>query len=277
MKKIFPISLALLLLSTPLFAAGEMDQIRSEMAMLKSSVENSNLKLADAMNSLLTLHQEVNALKGFTESGTHIYEQQSKTLRDYDQRIAALEDKINLSMTLLSDIKENRGSEKTLAADEAQTKEFQKLLDFINAEDYAKALTGFQGFLQKYPKSNLADNAQYWVAESVYALADYKKAITEYQTLIQKYPKSAKVKASIFKQGLSFMALNLNVEAKAFFEKIIATYPNSTEASRAMVKIKEIDKLPAQSPSSIPASQPAATAPIPAAPASQTLSNEKYN
>ncbi len=277
MKKIFPISLALLLLSTPLFAAGEMDQIRSEMAMLKSSVENSNLKLADAMNSLLTLHQEVNALKGFTESGTHIYEQQSKTLRDYDQRIAALEDKINLSMTLLSDIKENRGSEKTLAADEAQTKEFQKLLDFINAEDYAKALTGFQGFLQKYPKSNLADNAQYWVAESVYALADYKKAITEYQTLIQKYPKSTKVKASIFKQGLSFMALNLNVEAKAFFEKIIATYPNSTEASRAMVKIKEIDKLPAQSPSSIPASQPAVTAPTPTAPNSHSLSNEKYN
>ncbi|MBF0491692.1 MAG: tol-pal system protein YbgF [Deltaproteobacteria bacterium] len=275
MKRILNLAIPLtLLISTPLFAAGELDQIRNEMALLKSSVENSNLKLADAMNSLLTLQQEVNTLKGASESEGHLYDQQNKTLKDYDQRIATLEDKLNLSMTLLSEIKENRGSEKTLAADEAQTKEFQRLLDFINAEDYAKALTGFQDFLQKYPKSNLADHAQYWMAESLYALADYKKAITEYQTLIQKYPKSSKVKSAIFKQGLSFMGLKMYPEAKAFFEKIVATYPNSSEASRSNVKIKEIDKLSAESPTSLPASQPV---PPNSNPVNKPMSGGMYN
>ncbi len=217
--------------------------LRQDVTLLKTSVENANSKLANAMNQLSIIQQEFASMKGTVESSAYFHAELNRSLREYDQRITALEDKIGVLMTLLKEIKDSGGNTKLTAADEAQTREFQRLLDFINIADYNKALLGFQGFLQKYPKSSLADNAQYWIAESYYSLNDFKKAISEYQVLIQKYPRSPKVKAALLKQGLSFMGLKLYADAKPFFQKVVSDFPNTTEANRATEKIKELERL----------------------------------
>lgn len=254
-KFILSIAFTLLFSSSTLFARGEED-LRQEVASLKQSVENSNQKLAEAMNSLITMQQQFASIKGSLESGGYLQEEQKRSLQQYDQRIQAMEDKIGNLVNLLNELKENRLPEKTMAADETQTKEFQRLLDLVTAEDYSKALAGFQAFLQKYPKSLLADNAQYWIGESYYGLNDYKKAIAEFQMLIQKYPKSTKIKTALLKQGLSFMGLKMYSEAKPFFEKILNEYPNSLESAKASQKIKEIGRLQANASSTAPAVNP---------------------
>ncbi len=239
-------------------AGSDLEQLKNDVAILKNSTQNSNTKLADALNQLITIQQEFGSMKGVLESGGHFFEEQTQTLRAYDQRIQAMEDKVSTLMNLLKEIKENGVGSKLATASEAQTKEFQKLLDLVNASDYNKAKAGFQAFLQKNPKNALADNAQYWLAECHYSLNDYKVAIGEYQNLIQKYPKSPKVKQALFKQGLSFLGLNMPAEAKPFFEKVISDYPNTSEAAQASAKIKEIDKtttaesFPTNSPSPAP-------------------------
>ncbi len=247
-KLILSLIFVLLLSSSTLFARGE-EVLRQEVASLKQSVENSNQKLADAMNSLITMQQQFASIKGSLESGGYLQEEQKRSLQQYDQRIQAMEDKIGNLVNLLNELKENRLPEKSMVADETQTKEFQRLLDLVSADDYSKALTGFQAFLQKYPKSALADNAQYWIGESHYGLNDYKKAISEFQALIQKYPKSTKVRAALLKQGLSFMGLKMYPEAKPFFEKVLNEFPNSLESAKASQKIKEIERLLASSSS----------------------------
>lgn len=253
-RTILSIVFILFLSSSTLFAREE--DLRQEVASLKQSVENSNQKLADAMNSLITMQQQFASIKGSLESGGYLQEEQKRSLQQYDQRIQAMEDKIGNLVNLLNELKENRLPEKSMAADEAQTKEFQRLLDLVSAEDYAKALTGFQAFLQKYPKSSLGDNAQYWIGESYYGLNDYKKAIAEFQALIQKYPKSTKVKTALLKQGLSFMGLKMYPEAKPFFEKILNEFPNSLESAKASQKIKEIGRLQANASPPAPAATP---------------------
>jgi tol-pal system protein YbgF len=227
--------------------AADSEQLKRDVEMLKISVENSNTKLANALNQLTTIQQEFGSIRGVIESGGHFYEEQNRSLQQYDQRMSALEDKIGTLMNLLTEIKEGRVTDKTAASDEAQTRDFQRLLDFINIEDYNKAITGLQSFLQKYPKSSLADNAQYWIGESYYGLNDFKKAISEYQVLIQKYPRSPKVKGALLKQGLSFAGLKMYPEARPFFDKVISEYPNSSEAGRARAKIKDIERLSAAS------------------------------
>jgi len=224
--------------------------MKQDLALIKGNLENANAKLAEAMNQLTTLQQEINSMKGVTESGNYYFNEQTRAIREYDQRIRALEDKMGALMTLLREIKEGATpvGKSAGATDEGQTREFQRLLDSVMSEDYNKALPGFLAFLQKYPKSTLADHAQYWVAESYYSLNDYKKAISEYQILIQKYPRSAKAKTALFKQGLSFMGLKMYTDAKPFFEKVIAEFPNTSEAAQAVGRIKEIDRLVAAGP-----------------------------
>lgn len=244
------------LFSQTLFAKSDLETLKQEVSWLKQSVENSNQKVAEAMNNLTTMQQQFASIKGALESGGYLQEEQKKSLREYDQRMQAMEDKIGNLVNLLNEMKEGRLSEKTVAADETQTKEFQRLLDLVSAEDYSKALPGFQAFVQKNPKSSLADNAQYWIAECYYSSNDYKKAIAEYQTLIQKYPRSTKIKTALLKQGLSFVGLKMYAEAKPFFEKVMNEYPNTSESAKASQKVKEIDRLLATSSGSAPAQAP---------------------
>jgi tol-pal system protein YbgF len=266
MKKVFLLSFfsVLIFAALPNFAeASDTEVLKQEVATMKANLDNANTKLADAMNQLSTLQQDINSMKGVTESGNYYYNEQTRAIREYDQRLRALEDKMGAMMTLLKEIKESAApGAKTAGADESQVREYQKLLDSVMSEDYGKALPGFQAFLQKYPKSSFADGAQYWIAESYYGLNDYKKAISEYQMLIQKYPRSEKAKTALFKQGLSFMGLKMYNEGRPFFEKVISDYPNTTEAAQASGRIKEIDRLLAQGPAqgSTPTSNPA---PIP--------------
>lgn len=250
------------------------EQLRQDVALLKSSNENANAKLADAMNRLTALEQEVASMKGVTESGGHFYEEQTKALRDYDQRLAAMEDKITTLTTLLKEIKDSRSAstDKPSATTEGgPNQEFQRLLDYVNTEDWNQALSGFQGFIRKYPKSPLAENAQFWIAESYYGLGNYKKAIGEYQILIQKYPRSSKVKTALLKQGYSFASLNMNSDAKPFLEKVTRDYPNTPEAAKASAKIKELGKAPVAN--ATPAPSPETPPPPAVAPEANPVPN----
>lgn len=239
----------LLCVSLAFFSSGigqakvDVEQLKRDVDLLKENVENSNRRLADAMNQLTSIQQDLGNIKGFMGNADHFYDQQKKSLNEYDRRMSALEDKIGLLVNLLQQIKEGQGSQASKTPLEDQAKEFQRLLDFISVEDFNKAISGLQAFLQKYPKSNLASDAQYWIAESYYGLNDFKKAVLEYQNLIQKFPQSPKVKTALLKQGLSFFALKMYSDAKPFFEKVISDHPNTPEAARAAQKIKEIEKL----------------------------------
>ena len=77
------------------------------------------------------------------------------------------------------------------AADEkaAYDKAFQALKELR----YADAAEGFQVFVEKYPDSEYADNAQYWLGESYYVTRNYDIALVAFQRLIDRFPDSPKV------------------------------------------------------------------------------------
>ncbi|MBI5180254.1 MAG: tetratricopeptide repeat protein [Nitrospirae bacterium] len=68
----------------------------------------------------------------------------------------------------------------------------------FNQGKYADALTGFSGFVEKYPDDELANDAQYFLAYAFVYYAnkdrDYEKGLAEFKRLLVKYPKSYWVK-----------------------------------------------------------------------------------
>ena len=77
------------------------------------------------------------------------------------------------------------------AADEkaAYDQAFQALKELR----YADAAEEFQSFLDQYPNSEYADNAQYWLGESYYVTRNYDIALTAFQTCstsIRKAPRA---------------------------------------------------------------------------------------
>lgn len=103
---------------------------------------------------------------------------------------------------------------------------------------YEEAREKFKEFLSKYPKSENADNAQFWMGEIYYREKWYAEAVMEYQKVIEDYPDGNKVPASYLKQGLSFFNLGDQTNARIFLQVVVDHFPSSNEAKIAREKLE---------------------------------------
>ena len=106
---------------------------------------------------------------------------------------------------------------------------------------FEQALASFKRFLDEYPNSDRADNAQFWIGESLAGLKQYRDAIMAYNQVVKKYPKGNKVPSALLRQGMTFLEINEPTGAKACFNKIIREFPESEEASKAQAKLKAVE------------------------------------
>jgi len=111
--------------------------------------------------------------------------------------------------------------------------------------DYLKgnfdlATDGFKIYLENFPDSPLADNALYWIGESLFSQRKFSEAVEEFNNLILNYPQGDKVAAAYLKKGLSLVELQKKDEALVVFKLLISKFPLEEEARIAQEKIKEL-------------------------------------
>lgn len=230
--------------------SGKIDPM--ELAEIKRIQEANGKTLADSVQQINALQQEIQALKGTLEENRHFIEEagqnNEKVLKDFDMRLTAMEEKLGLFESQIQEMGGKpiapikTGTTTNIASDEENTA-YRKALAEINAQNYKGAIPLLDQFLKKYPKSAMADNAQYWKGESLYGLKRFPEAILEFQKVVKRFPKSDKVPAAVLKQGFCFFEAKEYLDAKAFLEKVAKDFPKSEEAIKAKDKIKQIDQL----------------------------------
>lgn len=99
--------------------------------------------------------------------------------------------------------------------------------------NYSLAIQGFEEYLENYPNSDQADNAQYWVGECYYAQRDYFKAIEEFGKVLDLYPRGDKVPGAMVKLGMSYVEVRDRASAKKIFRQVVDLYPHTDEAAIA--------------------------------------------
>jgi len=119
---------------------------------------------------------------------------------------------------------------------------YQKALNTFREGKYKDARKEFEGFLRRYPDSDLSDNAQFWIAESYYKEGLYEDAILAYETLIRKFPKSDKVPGAMLKQAYSFLELGDKNTTKVILATLKERFPKSKEAELADKKLQALGK-----------------------------------
>jgi tol-pal system protein YbgF len=107
---------------------------------------------------------------------------------------------------------------------------------------YKEAREKFDAFIKDYPKTDLTDNAQFWLAETYFAEKDYEDAILSYEALLKKYPDSKKTGNALLKQAFAFIEINDSKTGKIILNKLIEKFPDSREAELARKKLAELDK-----------------------------------
>jgi len=102
------------------------------------------------------------------------------------------------------------------------------------------ALAGFHDFLTRYPDSELAPNAEYWIGESLYSQKKYSEAIDQFNRVVDKYPKSDKAPGALLKKGYGYLAMNDRPRAIVQFQYVVHEYPNSRESALAKDRLKQL-------------------------------------
>jgi tol-pal system protein YbgF len=134
----------------------------------------------------------------------------------------------------------NEAREKVAADIENSKRDYDDSLRVVERKDYRAAIIKLKDFLKKYPNSELADNAQYWLGECHYALKEFDQAILEFDAVRLNYPKGEKVPAALLKQGFAYAELGDRVDARRVLQDLVSRYPQSEEAGKAKTKLKTL-------------------------------------
>ena len=92
---------------------------------------------------------------------------------------------------------------------------------------------GFDEYLKNYPDTELSDNAQYWIGESLYIQRKFSEAIQGFDKVLAKYPKGDKAPAAALKKGYSLLEIKNNDAGIRELRQLIQKYPNSDSAQLA--------------------------------------------
>lgn len=88
--------------------------------------------------------------------------------------------------------------------------------------------------LKNYPSSVYAEEAQYEIAETDLQLENYDKALTEFEAFINDHPNSRFVAKAKLQKGLAYSNTDRNSEALITYKGIVRDYPGSEESLEAV-------------------------------------------
>jgi tol-pal system protein YbgF len=117
----------------------------------------------------------------------------------------------------------------------------QRLYDMAWA-DYAAgqwtlAIQGFQSFMRAFPKSELADDAQYLIGESYLLDNKFRDALDGYEQVIKNYPGGDKLPNAYYKRGVVLERLGQSDRARESYEFVVKNYPETPAGALAKQRL----------------------------------------
>jgi tol-pal system protein YbgF len=113
------------------------------------------------------------------------------------------------------------------------------LADFT-AGQWALCIEGFNMYLRNFARTDLGDDAQWYVGECYQSDGKFNEAIEAYNRVIANYPKGDRVPDAYYKRGIALSALGQTDRARESFETLMKLYP---EIDLARLAKQQVDRL----------------------------------
>ncbi|MFC1747151.1 tetratricopeptide repeat protein [Candidatus Neomarinimicrobiota bacterium] len=112
----------------------------------------------------------------------------------------------------------------------------QRYIDALSAYQdgrFEAAIQDFTALLSIPMRHELADNAQYWLAECYYSTRDFRRAIMEFERVFS-YTGSNKAADAQYKIALCYLQAGEEQRARLEFQRLVDQFPNSELIPRAI-------------------------------------------
>jgi len=220
-------------------------EIERRLAAVERILANGSL--VDMAVQVDDLERQAAELQGRVETLEHEAEEgvdrQRDLYVDLDERIQALERNLSAGAGSAPSVLDG-GS---LAPGElplpggSDRDNYQAAFELLKEQRYDDAAKAFRQFLVAFPDSQLADNAQYWLAESYYVSGDFEEALGQFSSVVSDYPRSRKVPDALLKMGYCNYELERWNDARSALRRVQAEYPDTTAARLADQRLERME------------------------------------
>lgn len=203
------------------------------------------------MQQLYQLQQEVSMLRGLVEEQEHRLKQMEQNqldqYEDLDRRLSARANGNSQSAAPAdagtssdNQVVDARGplqppaGESTAPADPAREKlMYEAAFDLVKQRDFEKAAMAFSAFVRRYPDSEYAGNAQYWLGEVHLAQSDLQSAGQAFAQVPARYPGHRKEADALYKLADVERRLGNAQKARELYQEVLSKHPNTSAAQLA--------------------------------------------
>lgn len=245
-------TLVIALTAAPLLAAGgcamqgqqedpivvKLNEIDRRLMAVERILANGSL--VDMAVQVDNLQRTMAELRGRTDTLEYEAEEtadrQRDLYQDLDQRIQSLEQRLQGQGGAAS----GSASGQLPIPGGSDRDNYQAAFELLKDQRYDDAAAAFKQFLSSYPDSQLADNAQYWLAESYYVTEQFDDALTQFEVVINQYPRSRKVADALLKMGYCNYELERWDAARDALNRVQREFPDTTAARLAEQRLNQM-------------------------------------
>ena len=113
--------------------------------------------------------------------------------------------------------------------------------DFTTGQ-WALSIQGFEAFISTFPRSELADDAQFFIGSNHYADGQYRKAAEAFEQVVLNYSDGDTVAEALYKRGLALDRLGEPDLARQAFELVVQNYPDDNMANLAQQWLNRLNQ-----------------------------------
>ena len=117
---------------------------------------------------------------------------------------------------------------------------YNNALSDYNGAKYNLASQEFADYIKYYGNTDLAGNAQYYIADIEYRQGNYQQAVQDYDKVLEQYPSGNKASAAQLKKGYALINLDQKDAGIRELRALVARYPRSLEAQQARERLRSL-------------------------------------
>ena len=106
--------------------------------------------------------------------------------------------------------------------------------------NYDLAAQGFRDYMERWPNTELTDNALYWIGECYDAEGETERALEIFTRVLEEYPTSDKAAAAQLKKGLLYLKMGDQAQGVVHLQYVVYEYPGTREADLARERLKSL-------------------------------------
>lgn len=194
----------------------------------------------DLANQIQHQADEISRLRGQIETLNYELETAKKRQQDFYLDLDTRLRKFETTQSTNATVNPENGQNSQPGTDPAkESQDYEAALNQFKAGKYKDAAAGFGAYVQKYPASSLAPNAQYWLGNAWYAQRDCKRAIEAQSVVTTKYADSAKAPDAWLAIATCQQEMGNPTGVKRSLETVLSKYPGTPAADTARDRLKK--------------------------------------